>query len=114
MCNFNYQEENQIEWRQQLEYEIAKPIQTLKAIEYTKSWRTKSEPILLECEDKQYYVVKTQRSGRQIINDQLVARLGQLLDAPVGKPAIIDIPQELIDYTLNLQNISPWQKLGQN
>ncbi|MGK7939820.1 MAG: hypothetical protein AB4062_06660 [Crocosphaera sp.] len=53
MCNFNYQEQNQIQWRQQLQYEITKPIQTLKAIEYTQSWRTKYEPILLKCEDNQ-------------------------------------------------------------
>ncbi len=107
MCNFNYQEENQIQWRKQLEDEIAKPIQTLNAIQYTQSWRTKSEPILLECEDSQDYVVKTKNAGRQIINDQLVARLGELLDAPVGQPKLIDIPQELIDCTLHLKNISP-------
>lgn len=107
MSNFNYQEKNQKQWREQLESEIAKPRQHLKAIEYTRSWRTKSEPILLECEDNQDYVVKTQRSDRQIINDQLVARLGQLLEAPVGEPKLIHIPQELIDYTPNLKNISP-------
>ena len=107
MSNFNYQEKNQKQWREQLESEIAKPRQFLKAIEYTRSWRTKSKPILLECEDNHNYVVKTQRSDRQIINDQLVARLGKLLDAPVGEPKLIDIPQELIDYTPNLKNISP-------
>ncbi|MBR8828983.1 MAG: hypothetical protein DSM107014_13970 [Gomphosphaeria aponina SAG 52.96 = DSM 107014] len=61
-----------IEWEQRLK-KAGYTTPTIKAIDYTRGWRTKSEPVLLECEDGKDYVVKGQQAGRQIINDQLVA-----------------------------------------
>ena len=85
-------------WRQQLEDALKKKAHYLNAVEFKKRSRTKSQPLWLECEDDHDYVVKTyDLAGRQVVNDQLVARLGELLDAPVGKPALIHIPQDLIE-----------------
>ncbi|WP_206818176.1 HipA family kinase [Chroococcus sp. FPU101] len=89
--------ERRAQWRQALASSLMHPVTSIRAVEYTRGWRTKSEPVLLECEDGNDYVVKGQQAGRQIVNDQLVARLGKLLDAPVGKPEIILIPQTLIN-----------------
>ena len=87
-------------WRQQLEDALKKKAHYLNAVEFKKRSRTKSQPLWLECDDDDDhdYVVKTyDLAGRQVVNDQLVARLGELLDAPVGKPALIHIPQDLIE-----------------
>jgi hypothetical protein len=102
--NFQFLEDLRVRWRQELESALGRPVGSIQAVEFTRAWRTKSEPVLLECEDGFDYVVKGQQAGRQIVNDQLVARLGELLQAPVGKPAIISIPRELIDNEPNLSD----------
>jgi hypothetical protein len=101
--DFRFLEDSRAQWEQELESAIASPVGSIQAVEFTRAWRTKSEPVLLECEDSFDYVVKGQQAGRQIVNDQLVARLGELLQAPVGKPALIYVPQELINEQPNLQ-----------
>jgi hypothetical protein len=81
---------------------LEQPIDIIEARTYLKAWRTKSNPVLLKCEDGKTYVVKGKQAGRQIINDQIVARLGLEINAPVGNPKIINISQELIDIEPNL------------
>lgn len=105
--NFSTHKKLNIELQQALENAIALPIPTIKAVQYIKGWRTKSDPVLLECEDGNDYVVKGQQAGRQIVNEQLVSNLGILLEAPVGKPAIVEISQDLIDVESNLKDFKP-------
>lgn len=102
MDDFRFLEDSRARWEQELKAAISHPVGSIQAVEFTRAWRTKSEPVLLKCEDDFEYVVKGQQAGRQIVNDQLVARLGELLQAPVGKPAIVYVPQELIDNERNL------------
>lgn len=83
---------------------LEKPIEMIEARTYWKAWRTKSNPVLLQCADGKKYVVKGKQAGRQIVNDQIVARLGLAIKAPVGNPQIINISQELIDIEPNLEN----------
>lgn len=95
------------QWQQQLTQALLNPPISLQAIEYRRQWRTKSQPFFLECEDGNDYVVKAfGYGGRQLINDQLVARLGILLKAPVGEPALISIPAKLIEAERNLKGVS--------
>ena len=47
--------------------------------------------------DGNEYVVKGKQAGRQIINDRVVAKLGQAMQAPVGEPYLIEISQDLLD-----------------
>ncbi|MGL6344710.1 MAG: HipA family kinase [Waterburya sp.] len=82
---------------------LEQPIEIIEAKTYLKAWRTKSYPVLLKCADGKKYVVKGKQAGRQIINDQIVARLGLEINAPVGNPKIINISQELIDIEPNLE-----------
>ncbi len=83
---------------------LEKPIEIIEARTYLKGWRTKSNPVLLQCADGKKYVVKGKQAGRQIVNDQIVARLGLTINAPVGNPKIINVSQKLIDIESNLEN----------
>ena len=65
-----------------------------------------SRPVWLECNDNKIYVVKGQHAGRAIFNDQIIARLGQLIGAPVGQPVVIIIPDELKQIEPQLHDIS--------
>jgi hypothetical protein len=60
-----------------------------------------SAPVDVGCSDGKTYVVKGLRNdsaqGRMIFNDQVIARFGQLLSAPVAEVALIEISQALID-----------------
>lgn len=83
---------------------LEQPIDIIEATTYIRGWRTKSNPVLLQCIDGKKYVVKGKQAGRQIVNDQIVARLGLAIEAPVGNPQIINVSQELIDIEPNLEN----------
>jgi hypothetical protein len=96
----------QSEWLSLLETFAAQRDNPIRAIAFRKALRTKAEPVLVKCEDGKQYFVKGQQAGRQIVNDQIVARIGQTLGAPVGEPSIIDISRELIEVNPNLSHIS--------
>src|SRR5574341_1340771 len=66
-----------------------------------------SRPVWLECEDGKIYVVKGRHAGRSIFNDQMIARLGRAMNAPVGVPALIIIPEELGQAEPELNDITP-------
>jgi hypothetical protein len=52
--------------------------------------------VFLLCDDNLEYVVKGSQAGRMIFNDQVVARLGTAMGAPVGSPKLVDVPVDLI------------------
>jgi hypothetical protein len=95
------------QWETSLISLLQYPRESLRAVTYRRGWRTKAEPVLLECEDDQTYVVKGIQAGRQIINDQVVARLGMALGAPVGIPRLIEVSAELIELDRRLKLFSP-------
>ena len=64
---------------------------------YHRSWPSNSTPVLVGCSDGAFYVVKGRQMGRVLVNDHLVARLGELLGAPVTAAALVDVPQALIN-----------------
>lgn len=101
------QQGDENEWLSLLETFAAQRDNPIRALTYRKALRTKAEPVLVKCEDGKEYFVKGQQAGRQIVNDQIVARIGQALGAPVGEPSIIDISMELIEVNPNLSHISP-------
>ena len=81
---------------------------TVTAHTFLKSWGSASRPVLLLCDDggiDREYVVKGQHSGRQAVNDQIVARLGTAAAAPVGTPALVDVPAPLIAVEPEMQHI---------
>jgi len=80
--------------------------QPLLAHTFIQQGESFSRPVWLECEDNNIYVVKGQHAGRSIFNDQMIARLGSALDAPVGTPALITIPEELKRNEPQLQDVT--------
>jgi hypothetical protein len=74
----------------------------IKATTYLQTWQSHSKPVALMCEGGGKYVVKALQMnrvaemGRVLVNDQIVARLGELIGASVPRVAFIDIPVELI------------------
>lgn len=71
-----------------------------------------SKSVHLSCDDGEDYAVKAQqaRAGnyhRAIIADQVVARLGQAIDAPVAEVALIDVPEALIQAEPEMQHCEP-------
>lgn len=70
-------------------------------------WQVKadnfSKPVLLECDDKKIYWVKCKTAGRCIVAEQIVMRLGYLLNAPMARTSLVNIPQELIDISPELE-----------
>ena len=93
-------------WEESLIALLQHPMESLQAITYSKAWRTKAEPVLLECEDGNRYVVKGTQAGRQIINDRIVAHLGMALGAPVGIPKLIEVSAQLIELDRRLGSFS--------
>jgi hypothetical protein len=83
--------------RQALEDAIANPEEPIIATTIRKGWQSSAKPVLVRGIDGNEYVVKGKQAGRQIINDRVVAKLGQAMHAPVGEPYLIEISQELIE-----------------
>jgi hypothetical protein len=97
---------NRTRWRSLLENSAAKREQPLRAITFRQGWRTKARPVQVKCDDGNEYVIKGQQAGRQIINDQIVARLGMAIAAPVGEPKLVDVT-ELATIEERLSHITP-------
>ena len=83
--------------RQALEVAIANPEEAIIATTIRRGWQSSAKPVLVRGIDGNEYVVKGKQAGRQIINDRVVAKLGQAMQAPVGEPYLIEITQDLID-----------------
>jgi hypothetical protein len=72
------------------------PLQETTAHTFVRKWETSSSPALFVCDDGHEYVVKGVHAGRMIVNDNLVARIGKRIGAPVPEVAIVHVPSELV------------------
>ena len=97
----------QSQWQQWLQTFAIQLDSPLQAKRFYRAFRTKAQPVLLGCEDGKDYIVKGRQAGRQIVNDQIVARLGLVLGAPVGDPVLVEIAPELIEIEPKLEYIAP-------
>ena len=94
-------------WKQALEKAIAQPEEPIQAITFRRGWNSAARPVLVRGIDKNEYVIKGQQAGRQTINDQVVARLGVAIGAPVGKPQLVEISAELIAEDPKFDYLTP-------
>ncbi|BBC24871.1 HipA family kinase [Pseudanabaena sp. ABRG5-3] len=83
--------------RQALDEAVANPEDPIIATTIRRGWQSSAKPVLVRGIDGSEYVVKGKQAGRQIINDRVVAKLGQAMNAPVGEPYLIEISQDLIE-----------------
>lgn len=83
--------------RQALEVAISNPEESIIATTIRRGWQSSAKPVLVRGIDGNEYVVKGKQAGRQIINDRVVAKIGQAMRSPVGEPYLIEISQDLIE-----------------
>jgi hypothetical protein len=74
---------------------------------YLRSWPSASRPVLLRCDDGHDYVVKGAQTGRTVINEHVVGRLGKLVGAPVGQVAIVTVPDALVNAEPQMAHVTP-------
>ncbi len=92
---------------QALEDVIANPEEPIIATTIRRGWKSSAKPVLVRGIDGNDYVVKGKQAGRQIINDRVVAKLGQAMQAPVGEPYLIEISPELIEINPEFSYLAP-------
>lgn len=101
------QEQDRRRWKLCLEKFLEKPEEPILIIGFQRGWNSSARPVLARGIDKYEYVVKGHQIGRQIIADQVVARLGWAMGAPVGKPQIVEISEELIEFNPKFSFLAP-------
>jgi hypothetical protein len=89
-----------VDWRTLINGATAAPPEPVQAQTFLRRYKTASQAVELGCADGNFYVVKGLRNdvqqGRMVFNDQVAARLGALLNAPVPGVALVEIRAELI------------------
>ncbi len=78
-----------------------------KAETFHRVWPSYSRPVLVTCDNGKKYVLKGAHCGKAIVNEQIVARLGILLGAPVCPTLLVEIPAELCEIEPQMKDISP-------
>lgn len=74
---------------------------------YLRKWDSFSRPRLVACDDGREYVIKGAQVGRAVCNEQIVARLGLTIGAPVGEPSFVLLPEALRNAEPELSHIKP-------
>lgn len=77
-----------------------------KAETFHRKWNSFSRPILVTCDDGKKYVLKGAHCGKAIVNEQIVARLGTLIDAPTCPTTLVEIPAELCAINPEMSDIA--------
>lgn len=66
-----------------------------------------SRPVLVLGEDEQVYYLKGGQCGRALVSEQVVARIGRAMGAPVAEVRVLDLPPELARDDLSMRGIAP-------
>jgi hypothetical protein len=77
-------QERRKRWKDCLEARIDRAEDPIIIITFRRGWDSAARPVLARGIDTEEYVIKGQQAGRKIVNDQVVARLGMAIGAPVG------------------------------
>ena len=87
------------------------PSGPLRAVEHIRRMRGGSQSHLMRCSDGNYYVVKFQNNPqhlRILVNELLGTKLAARLGLSTTAVAIIDVAEDLIRLTPDLQIETPW------
>jgi len=79
---------------------------------FRRAWGTASQPVLLACDDGREYVTKGSQVGRMVVNEHVVCRLGQCIEAPTPNVVIVDIPGPLIAAEPQMRHLNPGEAHG--
>ena len=99
--------DNRSRWQEALEIALKQPDEPVIITTFRRGWSSAARPVLARGINKEEYVVKGRQAGRQIVNDQVVARLGLAIGAPVGQPEIVEISSELIEEDPSFSYLIP-------
>ncbi|MCC5653929.1 hypothetical protein LC609_29960 [Nostoc sp. XA013] len=106
------EEQDRARWKLSLESLLKNPEEPVLITTLRRALNSSSRPVFARGIDKCEYVVKGRQAGRQIINDQIVARLGLAMGAPVGKPQIVEISPELLELNPGFSFLAPGKAHG--
>lgn len=100
------------EWKTKIEAAQAEPVESVKAVTFVKSWPSASKPVAVRCDDGETYVAKSIQPGNAgmktgVTAEQVVARLGRMIGAPVPEVVYVDVPQEMIDNQPEMAHMAP-------
>jgi hypothetical protein len=99
---------DEAEWGRLIQQASGRRKPILTAETFIKKWGTFSKPVLLTvARSEKVLVVKGRQVGRAVFNDHLIALLGHALRAPVGRPAIVDVPGGLIAAEPEMNHMEP-------
>lgn len=81
----------------------------IRAVTYYRRFPTASGAVEVACSDGERYVLKGIRNdaqvGQMVFNDQVAARLGALIGAPVPEVTVVELPQDLIDLNPGMSHL---------
>ena len=94
--------QERIDWEELIQAATAQRPEFIVAETYLGKWNpSAATPVKMRCSDGRNYAVKAKQAGRQIFNDQVAARLGHRIGAPVPQVSLIAVTQEVIDVNPN-------------
>jgi hypothetical protein len=99
--------EKRPQWLKQLNTLITQREAALEGVTFLQGFETDTRPALVKCSDGKVYVVKGAQAQHKAVSDQIVARLGGLMNAPVAKPKLVNISAELIEIEPRLSHFQP-------
>jgi len=99
--------EDRLRWKRLLEKALGQPKEPVFIMTLRRALNSSARPVFARGFDKREYVIKGQQAGRQIINDQIIARLGWAMDAPVAEPLIVEIDRELLELDPTFDYLTP-------
>lgn len=85
------------QWARQINEFATQREEPLQAITFLRDFEADTKPALLRCDDALIYVVKGAQARHKVVSDQIVARLGLAMKAPVAKPVLVNVSAELIE-----------------
>lgn len=91
-------------WRALLTGSGAPVAAPVRAMTYLETRHSASRPVKVSGSDGRLYFVKGGHAGRQLVNDQLVGRLGMALGSPNATVAHVEISSDLVDIETQLHN----------
>ena len=107
MVNHDLFSSSQEKWQPSLETAISKPHAPILIAYFRKSWKSSAQPVLARGIDNCNYVFKGRQAGRQIVNDQIIARLGATLHAPVPATYIVELDEDLLECYPDFDFLTP-------
>ena len=97
---------HRVEWDELIAAEMAKSRSMVAAHTYRgRKWNTQCSPVVLGCDDGRDYVVKGAQTGKAVVNEQVVGRLGGLINAPIPSVQIVLVPTELVTIEPEISHV---------